>query len=393
METRIWSAQELDSFNALGAESGWAELVRNASLYDSPQWHTVLLSERCLQANFISARDHSRLLAVLPTYRWTGEWSIPTQHQNQHFAAIAKLRSVDESSLYPTLIVGSVGGYVNALSLLGEATPAVSVALLTECEAIARDVGAATIALPGLTRDAALHLREVLGEELVFLAAEPDAYIDIDWPSFDDYLRSLSSNRRRSARREMRAFDQSATQVTITPLASAKEHVAVLVARLQERHHLPGSASTVEEFLSRLVTTLAHRAEAVVAWVQQAPAGACILLTSGDTLYAYKAGFDHSIDPEWSVYFNVGYYLPLRHAVSMSVKRLALGPGTLEAKVLRGARLEPRWFGAWRFPEGARMRRLAMSWNDLHVRHLTRLMNRAGRAWTAADALRFQQLD
>jgi len=386
-----WTIGEEHSLERLIDRDGWAELMRPTTLYDSEPWHRLLWSENTLVGRLLSASRRGRIVALLPMYLWSGEWSLLTQHQDEQYRAIARLRSLGPTAFFPTLLLGSVGGSANDLTTLGAAAddPELLAALLRRCERAGRDMGAQTLGLPNLSLSTAKRVRDASGARVTLWAAEPAAYIEVGTMSFEDYLSALSQKRRASARREIRALEGCGHRARIEPLAGWIAEMAPLLAELQARHHLPSSSSVLAGFLERLARAIGERARAVVVESGGQLMGFCILLEHQADLHAYKIGFDSDRARRCGIYFNIGYYEPLRYAMANGLRRLHLGPGSLAAKLLRGARLEPRYFAAWEFGDVTTMARLAKTWNELHLMRVRRLLEDAGQPFTDETAAAF----
>lgn len=72
--------------------------------------------------------------------------------------------------------------------------------------------------------------------------------------------------------------------------------------------------------------------------------GFSLFYEHGNELYGRVIGLDHArLEREASVYFTLAFYAPIRYAYARGLRRIRCGPGSYEAKLLRGARLEPRW--------------------------------------------------
>lgn len=383
--------EEEPALERLDEHEGWAELERRMTLYDSEGWHRLLRSEPTLVGRLFTVREHGKILALLPTYLWSGAWSVVMQHQDEHYRAIARLRALGPTALFPTLLLGSVGGSANELSSLGAAgdDPASLAALLHRGEEAGREMGARTLGLLNLPPSAAGRVREAMGSQITLWAAEPAAYIEVSTRNFEEYLLALSQKRRASARREIRALDSCGHQARIETLSGWIPRMLPLLADLQARHHLPSSSIVLTDFLERLARAFGERATAVVVEDSDQLIGFCILLEHQNDLHAYKIGFGPDDARRCGTYFNIGYYEPLRYAMARGLQRLHLGPGSLAAKVLRGARLEPRYFATWGSDDGPTMARLAKTWNELHVLRIRRLLESVGQPFSAEAAAAF----
>jgi hypothetical protein len=176
-----------------------------------------------------------------------------------------------------------------------------------------------------------------------------------DCATFDDYLARLSGHRSRRLRREIREFDRAG----FTIRASTVEESAEVMAPLLAMHHARyGVAYTTEMFSHHLATTRGEDAGQVLLCERMGnPVGGLLLYEWGDTWYARAVGITDELR---TVYFNLVYYEPIRRAIARGIERYVVGPGTLEAKVRRGAELEPRWS----ILLGPDTERLSSTWNE-----------------------------
>jgi hypothetical protein len=71
--------------------------------------------------------------------------------------------------------------------------------------------------------------------------------------------------------------------------------------------------------------------------------GFCLYYRWRDELFARVVGFDYEKMGDDRLYANLVFYEPIRYAIDEGIRRLHLGAGSLETKLLRGGELAPLW--------------------------------------------------
>lgn len=175
-----------------------------------------------------------------------------------------------------------------------------------------------------------------------------DAVIDV-CGSFEEWLSRLPRHRRGTIRRELRAFEQSGCAGGVA-LASDAEMPALLAelapilvaseARFGNAMQTSGVAATLERQREALGDSFA------LFYVRdeggRLVAGATAFLDASG-VHVRWGGVDRENAGKNQEYFQIAYYLPIRFAVASGRRSVRLGMESFEAKLLRGARLEPRW--------------------------------------------------
>jgi predicted N-acyltransferase len=153
----------------------------------------------------------------------------------------------------------------------------------------------------------------------------------------DAYLAELRGSARSVVRRDLRAFDRSGLSVERVPADRVLTEAAPLIAAIKEAHGTPEPVVLLEFRLREW----ALRASAHTAYVVRdgtAPVGISLGAVVGHTLEMYEVGMVADHPARHIAYLQVLLYLPLAHARELGLRRLALGFGAEQPKLLRGAR-------------------------------------------------------
>lgn len=233
------------------------------------------------------------------------------------------------------LIAGPLTGYHNELRS-GPAGPlprAMADGLLEAAEG-------GTVLLPYLAGSRAAPF-EALGYPAGVIGW--DAWLDVPETGFDGYLTLLSRKGRANVKGDLRHVEKSGLTFHTGTLSAPFEEMAELLV-MHERKYDPGydrPSSLFADYVAR--ASQVPGAYAVVARHEGRTVGCHILFHYGDVLWARLIGVDESTAATRCCYFSLMFYEPLKFAHRLGVRSIHLGIGTSEAKMWRGARLEPLW--------------------------------------------------
>ena len=353
-----------DSLGAIDRAS-FEELSAGRSLMVSWPYLLAVEEDPSLDARYLLAVEgDSRLVGVLPCYLWDGH-PVPAMdtYDPAEMGGGWLLGGRSRGAEWrPTLFIGTRSGYVNewlAHPREGDTAASVLRPMLQAAVRLARHHGCASWAAMWLTSKAASQLTEALGPTAHLMLGAGSASLDAGFPDFETYLASLSFSRRHAVRRERARFAASGLRVTEARLSECCEDLARLAAPLQARYGHRHSALELEEEFSCQARQLDHCSWVLICRRGERPVGFTLFYRWGDTLYGRAAGFDYQEVAGTAAYFNLAFYLPLEHAIRTGARELHLGLASWQAKVVRGARLEPSWL--WITPP----RRWRSSWPEL----------------------------
>jgi predicted N-acyltransferase len=186
-------------------------------------------------------------------------------------------------------------------------------------------------------------------------ASEPsEAYLDLDFESFDAYVATLPSAWRAKRRRERRRFLESGLHLRTVPPAVMPADAAGLLAQVESKY---GGASDrshreIRTYLRTTAMAMGRDATALVAEQDGRLVAFSVLWDTGSGWRVRSWGCDYraSVIRESFAYFNLVVYEPLIRAVAAGVSRLVLGSGSLPAKVERGAAVRRLRSLCWEVP-------------------------------------------
>ncbi|MBQ0984728.1 GNAT family N-acetyltransferase [Streptomyces sp. F63] len=240
------------------------------------------------------------------------------------------------------LLVGQRRGYLaHLLTTPGADRERAAAELLDAVRSLPDAVaGPARVALYFTTPDV-LALRAA-GVRTMPVALAADAWIDIPPGGWEAWLESLGSRHRlRRVRGEARKFERAGYRVEHRVLSEVYADVGRLAARTEHRHGIPADPAAYIEAFRRHGELAGERAEVLLCAAEgEPPAGCCLFVRDGTTVYLRAVGFDYDRLRGAAEYFNLAYHLPARLP---GVRRLHAGIATPAGKALRGARLRPLW--------------------------------------------------
>jgi predicted N-acyltransferase len=165
-----------------------------------------------------------------------------------------------------------------------------------------------------------------------------NTYIDLNFKDFDDYLSSLNTTARRSARNTLNRARRWEIQPVFTNELSRWKKVArslhgyVCEQHNDYRQHFP------ESFYEALEKNLKERAELIMFFKDNTPLAFGLSLNSKTTSLYKIAG----LDPEYRRYhaYFLIYYEGIRKAIERGQKRIYFGPTAYELKERIGCSLQ-----------------------------------------------------
>ncbi|HEY1520780.1 MAG TPA: peptidogalycan biosysnthesis protein [Solirubrobacteraceae bacterium] len=326
----------------------WERLAVRRSFYLSRQWLSAVEQDTAFTSRYLLARDGTgRLVGALPVYLWKGVGGVASAYYDTFQVFFSHLvPDARRAEWFPTLLVGSRSGYANQPLLNGALAPAarqaVLATLLDRALGLADELDARSVAMLYLDRRS---LDEWIGHvgDAKILLTNADANLAVNWDSFDGYLGSLTSDHRKKARREVRTFGELAPPASRVRFSSCYSEAARLTADLQQRYGHGESEAQLRGFFEAQVTHLDDHSQVFVCREESELRGFALFYDHEDALYARVCGFDSPRERNDFMYFNLGYYEPIRYAAASRRRSLALGTGSWKTKVLRGATLEPLW--------------------------------------------------
>lgn len=324
---------EVDRIADIG-RTDWDGLTTELSLYSSYLWLDYVERYGDCAPRYLLVHDGDRLVGALPTYEFTD--TMP------HFYRPETLIP-EVGSIRPVLLGGTRLGYTSEFLLdptLDDAIRSTVVGLLLDR---LRAMPAGLTALLYLT-DSALELALPLlaGTDLVF-ALDARARLLVDQSGLDGYRSVSGPNVRGRMRKEMRRFSDAGCRVEVLRLSECHQHLGSLAAQVLQRYGQDITAETISDRLETQVATLDDLCHVIVARQGQRIVGFTQFFAWNGVLYGRMHGVDDSMARTAALYYNLTYYHAIKFAAANGYQALDLGCDSYEAKVRRGAYLEPLW--------------------------------------------------
>jgi uncharacterized protein len=323
----------------------WSTLATGRGLYSSAAWHRFLEADPSHDVWYVVARGpDGLLLGVQPVYLHAGG---PGGGVDRFYDPRVVFGGEEPELPSATMLFGGRAGYETQLLLRPGLEPGARArvlnALVERCRKLGGAWGADGIASMYLTSAAASELAPAFGagEPLItdVNAVIPLAGLD----SFDDFLAGLSGHRRRRVAREIRDFEASSFRLRTGRLSEWHEVAGGLLAQLHRRH---GHADTPDILAGHLAWQVDHLdalSRVIVCELAGTPVGFLLAYEWEGAWYARAAGFADGLRGASALLFNVAYYAAIREALERGIRSYDVGPSSLKTKLLRGARLQPRW--------------------------------------------------
>ncbi|MFI1421947.1 GNAT family N-acetyltransferase [Streptomyces sp. NPDC020731] len=197
------------------------------------------------------------------------------------------------------------------------------------------------VLLPYLPGETAAELA-ALGHPAGLIAWE--SWLDVPSGGFDAYLAALPRSRREQVKGDLRKVRGAGLSFRTVPLDAAPHADMAEVLVLHEKKYDPAYDRPSADFARYLGRcTEVPGAYAILAEFDGRLVGCHVVFHYADVLWARLIGVDESLPETGRCYFSLMFYEPLRLAQRLAAPAVNLGIGTSEAKVRRGARLEPLW--------------------------------------------------
>lgn len=176
------------------------------------------------------------------------------------------------------------------------------------------------------------------------LETEPNMVLQISpsWKSYDDYLASLTSSYRKTARKIAKDVDTAGASVERLSTDDTIKQAATihdLYCQVHERQKLR-LITLSPDFIPSLATTFGNDFRCNVVRKGDQTLGFVTTLKDGKTAVGYYIGFDSAANAEIPIYFRL-LQTVIEDAIDLGCERLSLGRTALEPKARLGARPEP----------------------------------------------------
>jgi hypothetical protein len=324
-------------------ESERAVVTGGQGFYSSVPWNRFLENDPAHDVWYVAARGADGvLLGVLPVYVHAGGPRSSVDHNYDPGIVFGQPPAASTP-----LLVGGRAGYETRPLLRPDLTPAerarVLDALVQRCRRMADAWG-----LDGL---ASMYLTSAAAHELgpAFATGEPRitgvcAVIGLEgMRSLDDFTSPMSKKRRYRIVREIRDFEASSFRLRAGRLSDWCDVVGQLLAEHHRRFGHDDTPAMMVDHFTRQAAHLDELSHVLVCERAGVPVGFALNYEWEGTWYLRAAGAADGLRGASAAFFNFAYYAPIRAALERGIRRYDVGPTSLQTKLLRGARLEPRW--------------------------------------------------
>lgn len=174
------------------------------------------------------------------------------------------------------------------------------------------------------------------------LETEPNMMLELapQWRSYEDYLASLTSNYRKTARKIAKDVEAAGFCVeSLNEIEREAGSLHSLYLQVHERQKLR-LVTLSPAFIPSLATTFGQGFRCTVARKDGQILGFVTTLRDGETAVGYYIGFDGAANQEAPIYFRL-LQAVIDDAIQLGCRRISLGRTALEPKARLGARPSP----------------------------------------------------
>lgn len=167
-------------------------------------------------------------------------------------------------------------------------------------------------------------------------------YLDVNWSNFEDYLKSLKLGRRRTVRHEIKKCSENGLTIKEESISeNIAEKLSDLGANVSSKYNHTEQTRLDPSFFKTLQKYAKDKARLFVARKNDKVVGFSLGLQHKDVLDMYMYGCDYASQTNTSfIYFNLGYYEPIKLAINEKIKKIYFRYLNEKAKVARGCKPE-----------------------------------------------------
>ncbi len=324
-----------DTFGGLTADQ-W-DVLAGPHFYSSSGWLRFCEVDYGAPGRAVVVHDGDKPVCAVPTVAAGG---LPAWSRYDWNTALEDrgLPCIPEAGL----LVGSREGYQTHLLTGGASPPAAAVTELVD--KLRRQVGdgQACVAMYVTSADArALHDAGITTPPVLL---DVDAWIRIPDGGWTAWLDSLSANRRRMVKQDVRKFGEAGHTISHARLADHYRELGELAAATLNRYGHQTDPDTELAALRNHAELLADHATVALCHTDTGrTAGFCLYYPWQDSLFVRWVGFDYELLRDASEYFNLMYYSTFHRGVETGAGWLHAGLENTVSKAFRGAELRPLW--------------------------------------------------
>lgn len=167
-------------------------------------------------------------------------------------------------------------------------------------------------------------------------------YLDVNWSNFEEYLKSLKLGRRRTVRHEIKTCLENGVTIREESITeNISEKLSDLGANVSSKYNPNEQTRLDPSFFKVLQKYAADKIKLFVARKNDKVVGFSLGLQHKGVLDMYMYGCDYASQTNTTfIYFNLGYYEPIKLAINKKIKKIYFRYLNEKAKVARGCKPE-----------------------------------------------------
>lgn len=287
-------------------EKEWEALVRSDNVEDSYQWYRAVEDSNIRKMRYVFIKDSGKLVAAACSFIY----------EERKFSLIIPLLEV-KSFVFET--------------------PEQTSMIMKELEKIGAKEKLRGIAIRDLTEEEAGSLRDYM-KGFVEVLMPDNTYIDLNFKTFEEYLKSLKRKTRKSVRSTLSRVRRMGVKTVVTSEFSRFKHVTYTLHSYVCEQHNDLRGLFPEEFYEALEKNLKDHAELLLFLKEDIPLAFALSFFSKTTAYINLGGVDPHYR-EYQGYFLI-YYETIRRAIEKKLKKIYFGTTTYEFKGKIGCKRE-----------------------------------------------------
>jgi hypothetical protein len=163
--------------------------------------------------------------------------------------------------------------------------------------------------------------------------------MEIDFPSFDEYLKRFSGHRRRNITKELRQFDEAGIVFSERSLDEVSQEISTLEAQLEQKYGISNPVEVIQKKHAVVSDLFPTSTVVLTAELHGRICGFVLAIKWRDSIFLRQAGFDYEMNGKLPIYFGVAFYEAVKYALNVSAKRIFYAIESTEAKSSRGCRI------------------------------------------------------
>jgi predicted N-acyltransferase len=169
-----------------------------------------------------------------------------------------------------------------------------------------------------------------------------DCSLPLPGGGLDGYLSSLGRDRRKNVRQELRYFEEAGLRFERRRFSEVIDVAAPLMAASELKWGITLDVEWLKKAWRRMASVIDHRTRVFCVMKGEVLVSWTMAFLHGDTYYMRLSGTDEAAVPKRAaVYFNNGFYEPIRASVADGVRTIHYGSDSLPAKVGHGCIVTP----------------------------------------------------